>query len=142
GGRRSERRVFVGMDVHNDAGVGRTGVVAATLRQGDDGRWAFVPRWKFDPETGRTYTGRAGLTVGSGQGFGCGGVWSSPAVDAGHRLVAFGTANCTNRDDARAAGELWSEAMFAVRASDGRLVWRFQPAAEHATRAAQDQDAG
>lgn len=129
-GSATERRIYVGMDVHNAADVGRTGVLALTLTQEEGGAWHLSPLWKFDPETSSVYTGLAGLTQGSGDGFGCGGVWSSPAVDAASGLVFFGTANCDNAADAKAAHELWSEAMFAISAVDGHQVWKFQPAAE------------
>lgn len=121
-------RVFFGMDVHNDAHVGRTGLLSARLVETRDGQWHLDPLWKFDPETAQTYAGAAGLTVGSGQGWGCGGVWSSPAVDTAQGLVVFGTASCSNASQAMAAGENYAEAMFAVRLADGAFVWRYRPA--------------
>ena len=87
--------IYFGMDVHNDAEVGRTGLISARLSYNRRG-WKLTPNWKFDPETERVYQGAAGLTEGSGTGFGCGGVWSSPAVDQQRGLVYFGTANCNN----------------------------------------------
>lgn len=132
-----DRLVFVGVDVHDTPRVGRTGVVAARLVSRRDGSWSFVPVWKSDAETGQVYRGRAGLTRGSGTGFGCGGVWSSPAVDEGAGVVVYGVANCSRAAQARAAGMNWSEAMVAVDARTGRLRWRFAPAALEPTRAAQ-----
>ncbi|HZQ84708.1 MAG TPA: PQQ-binding-like beta-propeller repeat protein [Acidimicrobiales bacterium] len=132
--------VYVGMDVHNDAGVGPAGLVALELRSSPAG-WAWSPVWKHDPETDRTYTGPAGLTAGSGTGQGCGDVWSSPAVDPGSNTVVYGVGNCDHVAAARAAGLHWSEAMVAVRADTGRTLWRFQPAAQLPTRAEQDQEA-
>jgi outer membrane protein assembly factor BamB len=137
--------VYVGMDVHNQEGVGRTGIVKVRLLE-SRGRWRFEPMWKFDPETRQVYPGAAGLTVGSHQGFGCGGVWSSPAIAEG--LVLFGTANCDNAGDALDAGESWAEASFAIRADTGALVRQFTPADEFDTRdaklaeAAADDDFG
>ena len=55
--------------------------------------------WKLDAETGGVYPGLAGLTANSGTGLGCGGVWSSPAVDVVNNLVVFGTASCSNAED-------------------------------------------
>ncbi len=130
-----ERRVIVGMDVHNNDQIGRTGVVALRLFAAG-ATWRLDPVWKFDPETSRTYPGAAGLTEGSGRGFGCGGVWSSPAVDPAADLVVFGSASCSHPEDARKAGENYAEAMWGVRASTGKLVWRYRPADE---RSGEDQ---
>lgn len=121
------RRVYVGLDVHNDAGVGRTGLVALQL-EGDQDSWRFVPLWKLDAETGQTYRGQAGLTTGSGKGFGCGGVWSSPAVDPATGVVAFGTSSCSYAAQAYDAGENYAESMVAADATTGALLWRFRPA--------------
>jgi outer membrane protein assembly factor BamB len=128
--------VFVGMDVHNQKGVGRTGLLRLRLAARPDGTWAFDPLWKFDPETKATYRGVAGLTAGSHAGFGCGGVWSSPAVDVHTGTVFFGTSNCDNAAAALAAGESYAEAMWAVRADTGGYRWHFMPAAEQSTSAA------
>src|SRR3954462_2273061 len=91
------RRIYVGIDVHNDDHVGRTGLVAVRLVPGAR-HWRFEPQWKYDVETARTYRGEDGLTTGSGKGWGCGGVWSSPAVDVHNAVVAFGTASCDYPD--------------------------------------------
>jgi outer membrane protein assembly factor BamB len=134
------RRIYVGLDVHNDWHVGRTGVVALQLlRHGNT--WRLVPRWKYDPETEQTYEGVAGLTVGSGKGFGCGGVWSSPAVDVDAGLVAFGTASCDHPGEAYDAHENYEESMVVVDAVTGRLRWRYRPADELSGRAARVADA-
>lgn len=135
------RVVYVGIDVHNRRDVGRTGVVALVLRQGPTGSWAFQPLWKFDVEAGRAYPGDTGLTVGSGTGLGCGGVWSSPAVDVASGLVAFGSASCSYPEEAAAHGLNWAEAMFGVEAATGRLRWKYQPAADVAA-AHRDDDFG
>jgi outer membrane protein assembly factor BamB len=127
------KNVFVGMDVHNQEGVGRTGIVKLELQE-HAGNWAFEPLWKFDPETRQVYAGAAGLTTGSHAGWGCGGVWSSPAVAEG--LVLFGTSNCDNASDAMDAGESWAEASWAIRADTGALVRQFTPADKFANREA------
>jgi hypothetical protein len=136
-----KRRIYVGMDVHNDAAVGRTGLVALEL-VARAGSWHFEPLWKLDAETSKTYPGTAGLTVGSGQGWGCGGVWSSPAVDEQTGVVAFGTSSCSHPDKAYDAGENYAESMVAADAVTGRLIWRFRPAdafPDRATRIADPQ---
>jgi polyvinyl alcohol dehydrogenase (cytochrome) len=130
--------IFVGLDVHDRPHVGRTGLVALTLDRRPGGRWAFTPRWKYDVEAGRSYHGPGALTQGSGTGLGCGGVWSSPAVDPGSRLVTFGTASCSDPVGAEAGGWQSSEAMVALDAGTGALRWRFQPATTTADRLLDD----
>jgi outer membrane protein assembly factor BamB len=123
-------RIYVGMDVHNDAHVGRTGILAFGLRpnEGGDTPYRFELLYKFDPETGMV---RHSLTEGSGDGWGCGGVWSSPIVapeaNGGRGVVAFGTSNCDNPTQSADAGELGREAMFGIDATSGDELWRFQP---------------
>ena len=123
-------RIFVGMDVHNDAGVGRTGILAFGLRPNPAGPepYLFELLYKFDPETG---TALHSLTEGSGTGWGCGGVWSSPVVDPtaldGEGVVAFGTSNCNNHEESAAAGEIGRETMFGINATTGEELWRFAP---------------
>lgn len=133
-------RVYVGLDVHNDAHVGRTGLVALQLlHQGTT--WQLAPLWKLDAETGQTYPGPAGLTAGSGQGWGCGGVWSSPAVDVHAGVVAFGTSSCSNAAQAYDAHENFAESMVAADLDTGGLLWRYRPADELSGRDAQVADA-
>jgi outer membrane protein assembly factor BamB len=114
------------MDVHNDANVGRTGIVALHLTRGAS-RWSLDPIWKLDAETGEVYAGAPGLTANSGTGLGCGGVWSSPAVDVVNNLVTFGSASCSNAEEASAAGTNWAERMVAARADTGQIAWSFRP---------------
>ena len=127
----TDRRIYVGIDVHDDRDVGRTGIIALHLTRGA-ASWSFDPIWKLDAETGAVYQGVAGLTANSGTGFGCGGVWSSPAVDVVKGLVVFGTASCSNPEEARAAGTNWSERMVAARVDSGQIVWAFRPAKQTA----------
>ena len=123
-----EDRVFVGMDVHNDAGVGRTGLHSFTLVEDPDGPtpYRFQLVYKFDPET-RTL--RTSITEGSGSGRGCGGIWSSPVFDpapfGGDGLVVFGTSNCGNPDPTH--GEAESEGVYALNAATGVRIWEFHP---------------
>ncbi len=121
-------RIFVGMDVHNDANVGRTGMHSFTLVPNESGTppYRFELVYKFDPET-RTL--RTSLTEGSGTGRGCGGIWSSPVFDPaafdGDGLVVFGTANCENDDPTDTEAE--SEGVYAINATTGALAWEFHP---------------
>ncbi|MGH2725926.1 MAG: PQQ-binding-like beta-propeller repeat protein, partial [Actinomycetota bacterium] len=127
-------RILVGMDVHNRSGVGRTGLLAFRLRKSKVGSalpFEFELLYKHDPETA---TVLHSLTEGSGEGWGCGGVWSSPALDVtalrGHGIAVFGTSNCDNPDESAAAGEtgeIGREAMIAIDATTGEQLWRFQP---------------
>ncbi len=128
-----ETWVLVGHSVHNRAGVGRTGLVALRLSA-----WDLEALWKLDPETALTYTtdpAKAGepgfvhvtdpLTHDAGAGSGCGGVWSSPAVDVRRELVVFGTANCTA--DTMPPGEIGGEAVWTAGLRDGGAVWSYAP---------------
>lgn len=134
-------QIVVGMDVHNDHDVGRTGVVSSTLRKVGS-EWTLTPDWKFDPEgtstsgpegaaqddwDGATYTGATSLTEGSGTGYGCASVWGSPAIDAVKELVFFGTGSCSPEGDegtVSAEGIEVGEDAWAVNLEDGSFVWR------------------
>jgi polyvinyl alcohol dehydrogenase (cytochrome) len=129
--------IYVGLDFNETAGVGAAGLVALSFTG-----TAFDALWKFDPETNRVYTGPGALTAEAGTPYGCGDVWTSPAIDPAAGAVYFGTSNCANSAAAKAAGELWSEAMFAVDASTGEPLWRFQPAAAGFDDANADDDFG
>jgi polyvinyl alcohol dehydrogenase (cytochrome) len=104
--------VLIGRDTHNEPESETGGVVggmaALDVRTGQQ-------RWAFEPERD------AGLA-----GFGCGGVWSSPAVDPIARRVFFGSANCPSDD----FPEPWPRAINAVTAVDldtGAWLWSFRP---------------
>jgi hypothetical protein len=114
-------RILVGADVHNDRNVGRTGVVALDLRAVGAGAYALTPVWKLDPEAGVAYTGADLLTIGSGTGSGCAGVWSSPAVDVARGLVFFGTSSCS------VDGVHVGESAWAADLDTGAVVWQFRP---------------
>jgi outer membrane protein assembly factor BamB len=68
-------------------------------------------------------------------------VWSSPAVDVATGLVVFGTASCSNPEEAQAAGTNWSERMVAASAATGHIVWTMRPASKTA-QAHLDDDFG
>jgi len=128
-------QVLVGNDVNETPGTAETGV------------WSFDActgslRWMFDPETLRAVGPASSSTTtsstGGGQGggsvtgpgdvqgpeLGCGDVWSSPALDQGTGMVFAGTGNCPDPAAAAAAGvQVRSEALFALDARTGRLVW-------------------
>jgi outer membrane protein assembly factor BamB len=110
--------VVIGLDVHNEPGIGRTGVVRLRLFESGTSGWHLEPVWKFDPETGKAYKNHDLLIHGAGDGRGCGGVWGTAAVDVEADIVVFGTGSC--RD-----GSQDGEAVFGVRFSDGAQVWRF-----------------
>ena len=95
--------VIVGYDGHDNPGT-RAGMVAIDARTGRQ-------RWNFDSDRGGPATG-------------CGGVWSSPAIDPARRLVFSGTANCPS---APTGWNGYSEAILAVDLETGVPKWSFQP---------------
>lgn len=95
--------VIFGYDGHDTPGT-RAGMVALDVRTGSQ-------RWNFDSDRGGPATG-------------CGGVWSSPAVDAERSLVIAGSANCPS---APQGWNAYSEAIFAVDLVTGVPKWSFQP---------------
>ena len=134
--------IYSGLDFNEATGVGRAGMIAVRLvRTGSS--YAFTVLWKFDPESGRVFTGAGALTFdpNANTDFGCGDVWSSPALDAGAGLLYFGTGNCQHPDLAKAAGQNWSEEMVALHADTGAPAWTFRPAKD-LTAAWADDDFG
>jgi outer membrane protein assembly factor BamB len=127
---RDADRVFIGIDVHNNEGVGRAGVIALALEKSARGKtpMRFKFLFKFDPESRAVLPS---LTAGSGRGFGCGGVWSSPVVDprarAGRGVVVFGTANCDFPEKSLKYGEAAREGIFAIDGMSGRELWEYHP---------------
>jgi polyvinyl alcohol dehydrogenase (cytochrome) len=95
--------VIAGYDGHDDPHT-RAGIVAI-----DAGSGAL--KWNFDSDRG-------------GPASGCGGVWSSPAVDLDRGLVFAGSANCVT---APIGWNEYSEAIFALDLDNGRPKWSFQP---------------
>jgi len=129
-------RIYIGNDVHNNDHIGRTGLMAFGMRKSDGGRlpYRFELLFKFDAER---HVVLHSLTEGSGTGWGCGDIWSSPALNpkAGrHGVVVFGTGNCDHPTQSAQAGEVGREGMFAIDAQTGEMLWRFHP------RGAQDVD--
>jgi polyvinyl alcohol dehydrogenase (cytochrome) len=98
--------VYVGMDTHDlpdrDTRGVRGGLLALDARTGR-------VRWKFEPD----------------RGFGCGGVWSSPALDSSRGIVYIGTANCEN--STRSVWTPFVEALTALDADNGKPLWSFRP---------------
>jgi len=122
-------RIYVGFDVHNNAHVGRAGMLSFTLSKATSGAlpYRFDLAFKFDPERQVVLHS---LTDGSGTGWGCGDVWSSPALrqtSSTAALLVFGTGNCDHPDQSAAAGEVGREGMFAIDALTGAMRWQFHP---------------
>jgi outer membrane protein assembly factor BamB len=123
-------RVYVGFDVHNHARVGRAGMLAFTMAKNTGGQepYRFDLSFKFDPERQVVLHS---LTEGSGTGWGCGDVWSSPALNARanhrHGILVFGTGNCDHPVESAAAHEVGREGMWAIDATTGEMLWRFHP---------------
>lgn len=138
--------IVVGTDVHNQRDVGRTGVLAVRV---DADPWTLDPVWKFDPETGLAYTTDAGMdgeegfvhtedpiTYDHGSGDGCGGVWSSPAVDPANGMVFFGTASCS--EDGPSSGE----SMWGIDLDSGGFRWQYDVRGEQEQSRRWDDDFG
>ncbi|MGZ4145332.1 MAG: outer membrane protein assembly factor BamB family protein [Actinomycetota bacterium] len=123
-------RIYVGFDVHNNAHVGRAGMLAFSMAPnlGGPEPFRFDLAFKFDPER---HVVLHSLTEGSGTGWGCGDVWSSPALNphANHNrgVLVFGTGNCDHPDESAAAGEVGREGIFAIDAQNGERRWEFHP---------------
>ncbi len=102
--------VYVGIDTHGRPATA-TGGVRGGLLAVDAATGALL--WEFNPELEQP-------------GQGCGGVWSSPAIDTVQGTVLLATANCA----ADAAAFTWNEHTEAVTAldlADGSVRWAFQP---------------
>jgi outer membrane protein assembly factor BamB len=123
-------RIYVGFDVHNNAHVGRAGLLAFTMAKNPGGSqpYVFDLSYKFDPERQVVLHS---LTEGSGTGWGCGDVWSSPALNASanhhHGILVFGTGNCDHPTESAAAHEVGREGMFGIDAKTGEMLWQFHP---------------
>lgn len=99
----ADGKVIFGFDGH-DSPETRAGIVALDAATGELA-WAFDPDGKNPPT-------------------GCGGVWSSPAVDVERGLVFAGSANCVT---APAGWNDYSEAIFALDLKTGAPKWSYQP---------------
>lgn len=93
----------VSVDGQNDE---RGYVVAATLSNGR-------PVWEY--QTDRSASGKI-------ENNGCGNVWSSGTILPKRRWVVFDEADCNFADPPPTA-----ESVFALRVSNGSLVWRYRP---------------
>jgi len=122
-------RIFVGFDVHNNAHVGRAGMLNFTMSKSTGGNqpYRFDLGYKFDPERQVVLHS---LTEGSGTGWGCGDVWSSPALQKTSKsdgIIVFGTGNCDHPTQSAAAHEVGREGMFGIDAKTGEMLWQFHP---------------
>jgi len=107
-----KRRVYVGHTTDGTSGY-RGSIVALDARTGRLRR-----RFETDPVLDAD-----GKPVrGPGQNRGCGGVWSSAAVDERKRLVFFGTADCGFD-----APPPYHEAILALKAGSLRVSWAYRP---------------
>lgn len=133
--------VVVGMDVHNDRDVARTGIIAVRIDvpAGSD-PWSMTPLWKFDPENKQTYTGPDMLTRGSGTGTGCAGVWSSPSVDVTGDMVFFGTSSCSV--GSLEAGPWSGESLYGIALRTGAFRWQYNPRIDRGESTRLDDDFG
>src|SRR5947209_744939 len=105
--------VFIGIDLGGNA-YGQPYRGAFVAVDASTGRQV----WRFETDPLRDARGK---TFG-GRNRGCGGVWSSPAVDAEQRIVVFGTADCDEEPTPPYHGSV-----LALDADTGRLRWVFRP---------------
>ncbi len=105
-----EGGVFIGHTV--DGAVGYRGGIEAIDAASGNQLWRFEVDPQFDAQGG---------VIGA-YNRGCGGVWSSAAVDVVQHLVFFTTANCH-----RGAQPLYHEAILALDSRAGTLKWAFRP---------------
>jgi outer membrane protein assembly factor BamB len=131
--------ITIGLDVHNRAGVGRTGIVQLRLTPDLE----LTPEWKFDPEgvgedsDNGTYRGEDLLTHKAGTGDGCAGVWGTPAVDTEAGVIVFGTASCKAGDATSGTADVVGESVFATNLQ-GDFLWRYDPPRPWGTRTDDD----
>lgn len=104
-------KIFVGYTPNGASGY-RGGFVALDAVTGK-------VLWRF--ETNPNLAANGNPLPGPGKNNGCGGVWSSAAVDSVNNLVFFGTADCNS-----APAPLYAETVLAL-GIDGSLAWSFHP---------------
>jgi len=109
-----KRRVFIGHTTDGTNGY-RGSIVSLNARTGKLRR-----RFEVDP----TLDAGGNPVRGPGRNRGCGGVWSSGAVDERKRLVFFGTADCGFD-----APPPYHEAILALRAGSLKVKWAYRPRA-------------
>jgi polyvinyl alcohol dehydrogenase (cytochrome) len=104
--------------VSSDGGSGHRGYVAsANVNNG-----SLV--WRFETDVN---------TAGQVQDDGCGGVWSSPALDPVRKLVFVGVADCNFLGTAP-----YNERVIALNALSGSVAWVFTPPRLQGVPAGQD----
>lgn len=109
-------QVIVG--VSSDGGSGHRGyVVSANLNDGSQ-------IWRFETDVNAS---------GQIQNNGCGGVWSSPSLDAARRLAFIGVADCGLQGTPP-----YNERVIALHAMDGSVAWVFTPPRLQGVPAGQD----
>jgi outer membrane protein assembly factor BamB len=107
--------VFVGLDLGGNAyGRPYRGAFVAVDRATGRQVWRFETDPLLDAH---------GNVIGV-QNRGCGGVWSSPAVDTEQSLVVFGTSDCDKQPMPP-----YHQSVLALDADSGRLRWVFRPIA-------------
>jgi outer membrane protein assembly factor BamB len=101
----ADGKVLVGVDVDGQKGE-RGYIVAASLATGNP---VWIDQTDLTP---------SGHIVDNG----CGSVWSSGSVIPNPGLVVFSEADCDFSNPPP-----WAETVFALRISNGQLVWRYRP---------------
>lgn len=101
----ADGRVLIGLSVDGQPDE-RGYVVAASLATGD-------PLWEY-----QTDVSPSGKVLDDG----CGNVWSSGSIEPAAGLVVFDEADCDFSNPPPTA-----ETVFALRISNGALVWRYRP---------------
>jgi len=132
--------VYVGSDANQDSGYTGEGLWAISAKTG-------APLWHFNPEVAVHHPL-----------YGCGNVWSSPALDTTTKTLFFGTADCPDNSGHQCSADgsdalchpgsaydytkRWSplsEAIIAISAVDGHVLWSHQ---DHVPLNKDDDDYG
>ena len=107
--------VFIGLDTGGNA-YGKPYRGAFVAVDASTGRQV----WRFETDP---LLDAHGNVVG-GQNRGCGGVWSSPAVDVTRQIVVFGTSDCDEQPMPP-----YHQSILALDVDRGTLRWVFRPVA-------------